>query len=143
MAPNLMTDEAGLVLSWLEPDEGGHSLRFSRLVEGSWTRPATVVQGEGFFANWADFPSMMTGRDGALLAHWAEKSGSDTYAYDVRLAHSTDGGATWLDLGTAHRDGTPTEHGFVSMVPETAGIRIFWLDGREMLHDGGDGSMTL
>ena len=32
-------------------------------------------------------------RDGALYAWWLEKSGADTYAYDVRLASSTDQGA--------------------------------------------------
>jgi hypothetical protein len=36
-----------------------------------------------------------------------------------------------------HRDGTPTEHGFVSFVPWTGGrMGMVWLDGRETLRGG-------
>jgi hypothetical protein len=43
-----------------------------------------------------------------------------------------------------HRDGTRTEHGFVSMVPaQDGGVRAFWLDGRKYARDkaaaGGNG----
>ena len=43
-------------------------------------------------------------------------------------------------MGPLNDDATPTEHGFVSYVPEADGVRAFWLDGRQMA-DGGD--MTL
>jgi len=74
--------------------------------------------------------------DGSLLAHWLAKSGEDTYAYDIRVARSTDGGTTWETLGKANDDEVPAEHGFVSMVPEAEGARLFWLDGRETAHEG-------
>jgi peroxiredoxin len=47
----------------------------------------------------------------------------------------------WRDPRTrAVHDGTETEHGFVSFVPEGGGVRAFWLDGRLM---AGEGPMTL
>lgn len=92
-------------------------------------------------------PSAARASDGSIFAHWLQRSGPGTYAYDAVVARSTDGGATWTSLGLLHDDGTRSEHGFVSLVPEGAGVRAFWLDGREMptSHEGaGDhGSMTL
>jgi hypothetical protein len=32
--------------------------------------------------------------DGSLAAHWLVKSGSGTYAYDVNISRSFDGGKT-------------------------------------------------
>ena len=35
-----------------------------------------------------------------------------------------------------HRDDTPTEHGFVSLVAgEEGGVRAFWIDGRNLAPD--------
>jgi len=152
MAPNLSVSGEQVLLSWLEPEAGDHLVRFSRLDRGFlWSPAATVARGSDLFVNWADFPSVEMAPGGFLLAHWLQKSGPGTYAYDVRLARSDDGGTTWLALGTAHDDGTPTEHGFVSLLPEGEGIRAFWLDGRDMTPEaaphseghGGGGSMTL
>jgi hypothetical protein len=154
MAPNLSADGSSVLLSWLEPpnprvkpQEGKYALRFSRFVDGRWSEPVTIASGTDFFANWADFPSVTAGAGGRLLAHWAAKSAADTYAYDVRLARSENGGRSWIPMGIAHDDRTPTEHGFVSAVPEGDRIRIFWLDGRETAGGHGDhgegGAMAL
>lgn len=136
-APWLAAASDGLLLTWLEPTETGHRLRFSRSAGSQWTAPVTLAEGPGFFANWADVPSVAEAEDGTLLAHWLEKTGEATYAYGIRLTRSTDRGASWQNLGFLHDDATPTEHGFVSMVP-TGGkhLRAFWLDGREMVHEG-------
>jgi peroxiredoxin len=139
MAPNLLEAGGAILMTWLEPAPapaagGGkaesHALRLARLREGSWSEPVTIVEGPGFFANWADFPSVARAGDGSLVAHWLAKSGAGAYAYDVRLARSTDGGATWSRLGRLNDDATESEHGFVSLLPEGAGLRAFWLDGR-------------
>jgi thiol-disulfide isomerase/thioredoxin len=156
MAPNLSVAGESVLLSWLEPFENkegkAHALKFSRLADGKWSEPRTIVARAGFFANWADFPSVVETTNGVLFAHWLEKSGSSTYAYDVRIARSADGGSTWEELGPVHDDGTQTEHGFVSFVPEGDGMRAFWLDGRETADSAGNehggegghaGSMTL
>ena len=62
----------------------------------------------------------------------AGEAGPETYAYDVRVASSRDGGETWSSPVVPHRDGTQTEHGFVSMTPWLDGtMGIVWLDGRK------------
>jgi hypothetical protein len=149
VAPNLVQVGDGALLTWLEPadpsDESSdavYRLRFAGFDGDAWGPPATIVEGRDLFVNWADVPSIARAADGALVAHWLQRSGADTYAYDVMLARSTDGGGTWKRLGAAHDDGTKTEHGFVSLVPQTHGVRAFWLDGREMGGHGA-GDMTL
>ncbi len=137
MAPSLVAAGSSLFLTWLEPAEPeGHRLRFSRLSDGKWSAPVTVASGTDFFANWADFPSVAQAADGSLVAHWLAKTGSDTYAYGIFLARSTDGGATWTPAGLLNDDRVAAEHGFVSWVPEGKGLRAFWLDGRETAKDG-------
>jgi hypothetical protein len=96
----------------------------------------TVASGADFFANWADFPSVAQAPDGSLVAHWLAKTGSDTYAYGIFLARSTDGGATWTPAGLLHDDRVAAEHGFVSWIPEGRSLRAFWLDGRETAKKG-------
>lgn len=148
LGPNLSSDDGTILLSWLEPphpgvkpQEGNYALRIARFENGRWSPPATVAAGTDFFANWADFPTVTRDARGRLLATWAAKSGGEKYAYDVRLALSGDRGRTWKSLGTAHDDRTATEHGFVSVVAEGRGFRLFWLDGRETA--GGRGAMAL
>jgi thiol-disulfide isomerase/thioredoxin len=146
MAPNLTADGQGALLSWLEPvdvrlkmEERTWMLRFSRFERGRWSEPREILRGKDFFANWADFPSVTRSGEGSLLAHWAARSGAETYSYDVALARSQDGGATWSRLGTAHTDRSETEHGFVSTSPEDGRLRLFWLDGRRMKPGGHGG----
>ncbi|MEE8586060.1 MAG: sialidase family protein [Acidobacteriota bacterium] len=152
--PNLALGSDGQVyLSWQEPaGEGETALRFSVWEGASWSAPRTIAQGSGWFVNWADFPSMAALPDGSLAAHWLVKSASATYAYDVHIARSTDGGESWHESVVPHRDGTPTEHGFVSLFPERDGLLgAIWLDGRQMASEasgggqgqGAIGSMTL
>ena len=112
-------------------------------------RPRTIAEGTNWFVNWADFPSMTVLPDGSLAAHWLVRSGEGTYAYDVNVARSFDGGASWSKPLAPHRDGTQTEHGFVSLIPASDGsLGAAWLDGRETQpgdgHDAhGGGAMTL
>jgi len=62
---------------------------------------------------------------------WPWKSSGSTYSYDVRIAQSFDDGRTWNPAITPHRDNTPTEHGFVSLIPAGDRVRAVWLDGRK------------
>lgn len=133
-----------LYLSWIEPDDTGARLRFARWEDDRWSTPRDVAGGDDWFVNWADVPSVTAAADGTMIAHWLQKSGADSYAYDVRLSISTDGGERWSGSITPHDDGTATEHGFVSIVPGEASFDLIWLDGREMAGGGhGAGSMTL
>ena len=137
MAPNLAVVGERLAATWLEPivvaGTSEHRLRFARLGNAGWSEPVSITQGPDFFANWADFPSLVEAGDGTLYAHWLAKTAEDTYAYSIFLARSDDQGASWRPLGQLNRDQTPTEHGFVALVPEGDGARAFWLDGREMI----------
>ncbi|HUE77140.1 MAG TPA: sialidase family protein, partial [Longimicrobiales bacterium] len=130
--PNVTAGPDGFYLSWLEPTgPGRHALRFSRLGPDGWTGPGTVMEREDLFVNWADFPSMLVLEDGTMAAHWLEKSGAGTYAYDVRAAVSTDGGETWSEDIIPHSDRQEAEHGFVSLFPMGGDVGAVWLDGRE------------
>lgn len=144
MAPNLAVGLDDVVyLSWVEPKGDGHALRFSTWSDGHWATPKTVAEGDDWFVNWADFPSMAALEDGTLAAHWLVRSGGASYAYDISIAVSRDGGDTWSEPFRPHRDATKTEHGFVSLVPFREGhFGVIWLDGRQTA-DTPRGAMTL
>jgi hypothetical protein len=173
--PQISTSERGVILSWIERTGPIATLKFSRLRQGSggqardlradvaprasasqagsaWSEARSVASGNDWFVNWADVPSVIELADGTLAAHWLQKSGSGTYAYDVRLSFSKDDGQTWTPSVTPHHDGTQTEHGFASLVQMPAspgGLGLVWLDGRAMGatpdghggHGGGDMSL--
>ncbi len=133
--PELTTTRDGrIILSWVEKIGAKHyALRSSMRDATGWSETRTVSEGENWFVNWADFPSVIALQDGSLAAHWLVKSGSGTYAYDVNLALSKDSGRTWSKPIVPHRDNTKTEHGFVSLIPLADGrLGAVWLDGRNM-----------
>lgn len=141
-APGLEVVDGQLILSWLErtetpTGEAHHQLLVSRRGPEGWTQPSWVASGTDFFANWADTPSVAAASDGTLFSHWLAKTDAATYAYSIFMARSDDDGRSWQPLGPLNDDTTPTEHGFVSYVAESEGVRAFWLDGREMA-TGGD-----
>jgi len=144
--PYLSRGNSGVWMSWLEPADSTHRLRIARLTGESWSEPATVAESSLFFVNWADFPSIIELSDGRLMAHWLQRSSAGKYSYDVLVKFSADGGATWGDAVRPHADGTPTEHGFVTLFEAGGGAAAMWLDGREhAVADGemGAGQMTL
>lgn len=129
--PNLVAaDNGAAYLSWLEPSATGYALRFAMWEGGGWGAARTIMDRSDLFVNWADFPSMAVFGDGVLAAHWLEMSGPGTYAYDVHMALSRDGGKTWGEDVIPHRDGVEAEHGFVSLVPLPDRLAALWLDGR-------------
>ena len=130
--------DSGLVLSWMEESDNGDSLFFSRLVPDGWSPAASVVGGVNMFVNWADMPSVQSMGGNRLSAHWLEKSGDSTYAYDIVFTQSLDGGGSWSDPIRPHSDDTQTEHGFVSMFADGSGTGLIWLDGRKMVNEGTD-----
>jgi hypothetical protein len=130
--PDLSVYKDQPLLSWVERKGEKHALKFSTYENSGWSRAQTIAEGSNWFVNWADFPSVMKQPDGTLVAHWLEMSGPAGYAYDVRIARSADGGRSWSRPLTPHRDGTKTEHGFVSLLPWTGGrTGAVWLDGRK------------
>lgn len=139
--PNLVRGADGkMYLSWIESARRPKAaLRFAVWEGSEWSSPITVATGDNWFVNWADFPSLAVLKDGTIAAHWLQKSGAGAYSYDVKISVSRDGGKTWSEPKSPHRDGTQTEHGFVSMVPmDESTFGVLWLDGRAMTDDGGD-----
>ncbi|CAN5732101.1 hypothetical protein BH20ACI3_BH20ACI3_22800 [soil metagenome] len=133
--PELSTTPDGrIILSWVEKvGNKRYALRFATRDAGNWSQARTVAEGDNWFVNWADFPSVIGLADGSLAAHWLVKSGSGTYAYDVNIAMSKDGGHTWGKPLVPHTDKTQTEHGFVSLMALPDGrVGAVWLDGRNL-----------
>jgi hypothetical protein len=128
------TPDGRIVMSWVEKvGPTRYALRVAIRDANGWSETRTVSEGDNWFINWADFPSVIALRDGSLAAHWLVKSGSSTYAYDVNIARSSDGGKTWTTPIVPHTDKTQTEHGFVSLLPLPDGrAGAVWLDGRNM-----------
>jgi hypothetical protein len=136
LAPSLAVSPEGIVwLSWLESrTSGGHALRAARLDSAGWRPPITIAQGDSFFVNGFDPPSLVAHGGGRLVVHYGWK-GAEPGAHEVRLTQSLDGGATWSPPQVPHRDGTPTEHGFVSLVAVGEDTRAVWLDGRKAVRE--------
>jgi hypothetical protein len=142
--PQLSVSNRGVILSWIERTGDTATLKFAETTPTGWSEPQTVASGRDWFVNWADVPSVARLKDGTLVAHWLQKSGPGTYAYDVRLSYSKDGGRTWAPSFLPHHDGTKTEHGFVSMFDAPGGgLGLVWLDGRAMAGHEGGGDMSL
>ena len=129
--PFLSVHDGRVYLSWLEPLDSAHTLKFAVLDGATWSGPRTIRTGRDFFVNWADFPSLRPLADGRLAAHWLQKTGAGTYAYGVRVSQSADGGATWSEATIPHRDSSDTEHGFVTLWEEGNALNAVWLDGRK------------
>lgn len=138
--PYLFTDKNGLVyLSWIQKTKDSSILKFSVLNGETWSHPESIASGNNWFVNWADYPMLASDGDSSLIAHFLQKSGKGTYAYDVRLITSGDKGKSWNDPKTLHDDGKQAEHGFVSMLPYKEHYFISWLDGRNASMEHGSG----
>jgi len=129
--PRLSTDPEGVAwLSWVEPKDSGHALRFARFEESAWGAARTAAEGDDWFVNWADFPSVVHLGEDRLAAHWLRKVEGGPYAYHLLMAVSTDGGAHWSAPVTPHAEASATEHGFASLFALPGGAGAVWLDGR-------------
>jgi hypothetical protein len=122
-----------IYLSWMEPaPDSAMALRFSSFDGTRWSAPQTIRSGRDFFVNWADFPSLAVQANGRMAAHWLQRQGTgSSYAYDVRIAQSADGGKTWGTPFAPHADRSATEKGFVTMWRDGNGFGAAWLDGRK------------
>ena len=145
MAPELTAGADGnLYLSWIEARGAGHALRFATFDDGGWSAVLTVATGDDWFVNWSDWPAVTALGNGVLVANWRRRNGTDALAYEIRMALSQDGGKTWDTPFTLNDDATPTQHGFVSILPSDATLDVMWLDGRRTAAgDDEDEAMTL
>lgn len=160
-----LAPDGRLLLVWINSQQGRrHILQFSAYdpATARWqSAPMTIAIGNSMFVNWADTPHIAATPDGALWVHWLQKRGDAPYAYDIMLSTSRTGGARWSAPVVPHDDGTASEHGFVSLWPQSRDtLGIAWLDGRNTVattqqptgaqatpeahaHAGNGGAMTL
>jgi hypothetical protein len=128
-----MPDKTSTLMSWVEPTGNGHALKFAILQGERWVRQGVASQGENWFINWADYPSVVPVSDTFWVAHWlSRRQGGKRFDYDVSLSITNDAGKTWREIGHPHRDNAAAEHGFVTIFKESDhAAGIVWLDGRE------------
>ncbi len=97
------TADGRIVLSWVEKlGEKRYALRMAARDQTGWNETRTVAEGDNWFVNWADFPSVIALNDGSLAAHWLVKSGTATYAYNVNTVTITSA-TLWLVAQCGHR----------------------------------------
>lgn len=150
MQPFLFNNDGKLLLSWTQKENDTlHGLFFSELQNNVWSPPVKISNGDNWFVNWADFPSVVANNSN-YIAHYLQKSDTATFAYDVMIKQSKDYGKTWSDSFKLHSDSTKTEHGFVTILPYKESFVATWLDGRNTVglntdhnHGDGHGAMTL
>ena len=136
VAPALTEDRSGgFVLTYTERHADHDELRFLRLdAEAAILdrgRIAASEPAQPWFVNWADFPSLAVLDNGDWVSFYLRKSSTKTYAYDIWLTRSRDQGRNWDQGLRLHRDGTQSEHGFVSLLPAGRDrVLAMWLDGR-------------
>ncbi|MEQ9424097.1 MAG: exo-alpha-sialidase [Cyclobacteriaceae bacterium] len=122
-------DKNNLILSWVERLEDSAVLKFSTFDSKSWSPPNIISSGTDWFVNWADYPSVVRSGN-QMISHFLAKSSPETFSYDVHLTQSGNGGQQWQPDFIPHKDGTLTEHGFVSLLPFEDRFFAAWLDGR-------------
>ena len=128
--PNLTSGPDGSIfLSWIETRNKISNLKYARLENANWVEEIQIASGDNWFVNWADFPSMIALESG-YAAHFLAYISEGKYSYGVKLASSKTG-KDWSNPVMAHNDDTPTEHGFVTLLPMSSeNYMAVWLDGR-------------
>ncbi|MCG2419666.1 hypothetical protein K8089_11590 [Aequorivita sp. F47161] len=147
--PRLFGTEKQLFMSWVEQKDSISVLYFSTFEDGKWANPFAVNSGSDWFINWADFPAIAE-NNGNIIISYLQKSANGKYTYDAKINLFSAETQTWQKGILLHNDGTASEHGFVSIVPQgKSSFYAVWLDGRNTTakaggHDNhGDGAMSL
>lgn len=132
--PNLFAAQDGSVfMSWTTVSGDSVYTHASAYSARAWTsyQPFSSGAPADYFVNWADFPSVVGSNETPLAAHWLRKVDGGTFAYHVAVSFFDRTTKSWQESFTAHEDQSPTEHGFVSMVPlRNDAVLAIWLDGR-------------
>jgi hypothetical protein len=139
-------------LVWIEPSgEGAQALKFSRFDGRAWNAPRDIARGSNWFVNWADHPSIAEMPDGSLLAHWLVNTGrkAGSYGYGIRVARSTDEGASWSTIFEDGMKNVADYAGFLTFSPTAHGADAIYLtplapdDGTSHGHDDAEHIKTL
>ncbi|WP_424961366.1 exo-alpha-sialidase [Ekhidna sp.] len=138
-----------LYMSWVEKrDSNWVDFKYAQLKDEGWSEPEIIASGNDWFVNWADYPMLAVDQNGNKIAHFLAKSSAGTYSYDLNLVLKPSTSSEWSSPIIPHSDGTPTEHGFVTLQPTNDGsFLLTWLDGRNTIAEnhthGLGGAMTI
>ena len=128
-----VTPEGRLTLSWqVRHPDSSLTLQFASLDVGAtarWSPVREVPTGPDMLGVASDVPSVAHLSNGVFVAAWRGRQDGG-HGYDILVAHSADSGRTWSPPRTPHRDGTTTEHGFVSWLRVGDTSAMVWVDGR-------------
>ncbi len=132
-----VTPDQRLLLSWVEPgDDQAPALRYAIAQNGLWSEAQTVTSRQAIVSYQSARPVVTLLPDGNLIACWEQyRQGSkpSSQPIDVVFSTSRDGGKTWSDPRSIHRDQSESSHDFVSVTPTGADeLAVVWLDGRDM-----------
>ncbi len=147
-APRLASTSDALMLAWLS-DTGEPTLKLANLGEDGDEplEPQTITASPRLLVNWADVPAIGETPGGRLVLAWPEYHTDDpSVGYGLRVAALLDDGSV-APAWSPDEVRRGAESGFAEFVTTTAGLRLIWLDGRD-LHgpghgDHGRGTMTL
>jgi hypothetical protein len=143
--PYLISNKEQLFLSWMEQQGDTAIFKYAALKEGKWSGTEAIARGTDWFVNWADYPMVAVNASGDMSAHFLAKNGDAYFSYDVNIVRKPSG-QSWSSPLVPHQDGTPTEHGFVTMLPVADdSFQLAWLDGRNTSSESLEhhGAMTL
>ena len=146
--PRLFAENDKLYMSWVEQKDSLSTLYFSVFQNNQWATPVNVNSGTNWFINWADFPAIAA-NNGNIIISYLQKSANGKYTYDAKVNLYSTATKTWKKNIVLHSDGTASEHGFVSIVPQgESSFYVAWLDGRNTTNNTnhehhGSGAMTL
>ncbi len=130
-------DDGTTILSWLAPLGGARfAFRFAEFDGARWSSARTVVEDDSLFIHATEIPSVRAIGEGRLAAVWQRRTTPATGepGYEIRVALSADGGATWGDAITPHRAPTPGgSFEFPTAYRTAAGtLGLFWIDPRRL-----------
>lgn len=143
--PYIISNKDVTLLSWITTENDSvYTTQYAQLKDGEWQEAQSIISGTDWFVNWADYP-MIAENNGHLWSHVLKKSSQGTYSYDIKMNIKPRDAKKWTTGLDVHTDATPTEHGFVSVVPYKDAFFVNWLDGRNTLENevGERGAMTL
>src|SRR5690606_12222173 len=142
----LGVDGEEIQLAWIS-DLGEPTLKLASLAaaDHEWSEAQIVAASPRLLINWADVPAIGQTSSGRTVVAWPEYHTDDSGAgYGLRLAATLDDGSFGPAWSPDEIRRGP-ESGFAGFVTTPEGLRLFWLDGRELGGHGerGRGTMQL
>ena len=119
--PHLTTVANGLpALLYVLSNDTTHRLMYRSWEAGSWGTARAIAEDTAMLVNWADRPQLAFGPDGAAYAHWLRIDERGDFAYTIQAVRSDDGGKSWSEPVSPHKEGQVAEYGLRNGCPSTA-----------------------